>query len=69
MWGETDEAWMGEILKELNSGKTIGNILLECSSWRRRTRILLNLKKIKRAYEDFVREIGLSATPVTRTRT
>lgn len=57
MWGETPEAWIGEILKELNSGKTIGNILLECTSWRRRARILLNLKKIKRCHEDFVREV------------
>ena len=58
MWStETEASWIGDILQQLNEGKTIGGILLACTSWRRRARILLNLKKIKKCHQDFLAEI------------
>ena len=64
MWRSepSDDQWLGDLLQQLNSGKTIGAILMECASWRRRAKILVNLKKIKRAYADFQQEVVGGAT-------
>ena len=47
-----EATFIGNILKELNQGKTLGNILLE-SDWRQRAKILLVKKKIEKAWNDF----------------
>jgi hypothetical protein len=60
---ETEERWIGRIIKELNNGKTIGSILLECSSWTDRTRILLNVKKIEKCYSSFKRLVAETHEP------
>ena len=58
MWSQTDEAWLGVILRELNSGKTIGALLLETTSWSARAKLLTNLAKVKKAFKDFQNEIS-----------
>jgi hypothetical protein len=59
MWGSpSEEVFFGDLLQKLNSGKSLGAILMECSSWRQRAKILLNIKKIKKAYADFQQEVA-----------
>jgi len=41
---ETEEKWLGRILRKLNDGKTLGAILLEMD-WTARAKLLLNIKK------------------------
>ncbi len=52
-----EATFIGNILKELNQGKSLGNILLE-SDWRRRAKILLLKKKIVKAWNDFQTLVG-----------
>ena len=56
---ETEEKWLGRILRKLNDGKTLGAILLEMD-WTARAKLLLNIKKIKSAHRAFVEAIALT---------
>ena len=46
------ESYIGEVLRQLNSGKTIKNLLMEYD-WKQRAKLLLNLKEINRCHEAF----------------
>ena len=57
MFGESDNQYIGKILKKLSSGKTLKHLLLE-STWEERAKILSKLKQIRRAQSDFLSIIG-----------
>ncbi len=57
MWSDSDEKWLGRILKQLNAGKTLGAIMLEMD-WTSRAKVLVNIKKIKSAHKAFVETIS-----------
>lgn len=50
------EQYIGQILKELNSGKTLKSLLLEMR-WKERAKLLLNIDKIRECYISFQREM------------
>ena len=52
MFGETEEAYIGKILRKLNTGKSYKNLLLEMS-WAERARFLKSIKVIRRCQEEF----------------
>ena len=57
MWSDkSEEHYIGEILRELNSGKTLKSLLL-CMTWKQRARLLLNIKTIKRCHAAFLQEV------------
>ena len=56
MWSSApprDDRFIGKILQQLHSGKSLGHILLESADWTERARILLSLKKIRSCYAAF----------------
>ena len=58
MWSDkSEEAYIGDILRELNSGKTLKSLLL-CMNWKQRARLLLNIKTIKRCHNAFQQEVA-----------
>ena len=58
MWSDTtEEKYIGTILKELNTGKTIKNLLLEMT-WKQRARLLINIKLIKKCHQAFLDEMN-----------
>ena len=54
---ESDAQYIGKILKELNSGKSLQALLLEMS-WTERARLLMNIKSVRRCYNDFQQEMS-----------
>jgi hypothetical protein len=54
---ETDEHWLGRILKQLNNGKTLGAIMLELD-WTGRAKLLINMKRVKNARQAFLETIA-----------
>ena len=54
---KSDERYIGEILQELNSGKTIKSLLLEMN-WKQRAKLLLYMKTIKKCYQSFQEEMA-----------
>ena len=62
MWStdRSEENYIGTILKELNSGKTIRNLLLEMT-WKQRARLLMNIKQIRKCHQAFLEEMNESA--------
>ena len=55
---DTEERWIGRILQQMNAGKSIGSILLECGSWTERAKILLNIKKIEKCFDTFKKQVS-----------
>ena len=53
---KSHEAYLGEILKQLNSGKTMRSILME-QTWAERAKLLLNIEDIRRCFGRFKHEI------------
>jgi hypothetical protein len=53
MFSESDNAYLGKILRKLTTGKTLKNLLLE-SSWDERAKLLSKLKQVKRCHQDFL---------------
>ena len=57
MWSDkSEENYIGEILRELNSGKTLKSLLISMN-WKQRARLLLNIKTIKRCHQSFQNEM------------
>ena len=52
MFGETEEAYIGKILKKLNTGMSYKNLLLQMG-WAERARFLKSMKVIRRCQEEF----------------
>ena len=52
MFGETEEAYIGKILRKLNTGKSYKNLLLEMG-WAERARFLKTMKTIRKCQEEF----------------
>ena len=58
MWSDkSEESYIGSILKQLNSGKSLRNLLLELD-WKERARLLLNIKTIKKCHQAFRNEMN-----------
>ena len=55
MFSESNDQYIGKILKKLSAGKTLRGILLECT-WEERAKLLQNLKTIRKCEASF-REI------------
>jgi hypothetical protein len=55
--GETEHVYIGRILQELNSGKSLKNLLLEMR-WPERAKLLLKLKTVKKCQEAFLQEVA-----------
>ena len=49
---ETEEQYIGKILKKLSTGKTLRHILLELS-WSDRAKLLMHLKQIRKCEAAF----------------
>ena len=49
---ETEDAYIGRILKKLSTGKTLKHILLELT-WSDRAKLLRHLKTIRRCQSEF----------------
>lgn len=60
MSDKSDEKYIGEILQEMNSGKSIKALLFE-KTWKQRAKLLLHLKTIKKCYHMFQEE---TAAPI-----
>ena len=54
---ETDDQYMGKILKELNSGKSFRSLLLEIS-WTERAKLLSKIKQLRKYQEAFLEEVA-----------
>ena len=54
MFGETEEVYIGKILRKLSTGKTYKNLLLEMG-WAERARFLKAIKTIRKCQEEFDR--------------
>ena len=52
MFAETDDHYIGKILKKLSSGKTLRGILLE-STWPERAKLLQKIKVIRKCESEF----------------
>ena len=52
MFAETDDQYIGKILKKLSSGKTLRGILLE-STWPERAKLLQKIKVIRKCESEF----------------
>ena len=50
---ESEDQYIGKILKKMSEGKTLKHLLLE-ASWTERARMLNKLKHIRKAHEAFV---------------
>ena len=50
---ETEDQYIGNILKKLSGGKSMKHLLLE-ASWTERARMLSKLKQIRKAHEAFL---------------
>jgi len=50
------EAYLGEILQQLNSGKTMRSILIE-QTWAERAKLLLNIEDIRKCFGRFKHEM------------
>ena len=50
---ESDDQYIGKILKKLSEGKTLKHLLLE-ANWTERARMLSKLKQIRKAHDSFV---------------
>ena len=59
MSDKSDEKYIGEILREMNSGKTLKALLLEMT-WKQRAKLLLHLKTVKRCFKLFQEEMALN---------
>ena len=57
MFGESETVYIGRILQELNSGKSLKNLLL-AQTWHQRAKLLLHLKTIKKCQEAFLEEVS-----------
>ena len=55
---KSEEQYIGQILKELNSGKNFKSLLLEMR-WKDRAKLLLHIDKIRECYTIFLREMAL----------
>jgi hypothetical protein len=53
MFGETENQYIGKILKKLSAGKTLKHLLLE-ADWTERAHMLSKLKQIRKAHEAFL---------------
>ena len=54
---ETEHEYIGKILQELNSGKSLKNLLLEMR-WPQRAKLLLNMKTVKKCQDVFLQEVA-----------
>jgi hypothetical protein len=52
MFGETENAYVGKMLKKLNTGKSYKNLLLEMG-WEERARFLQAIKNIRKCQNEF----------------
>ena len=52
--GETDEAYIGKILKKLSTGKSFKHLLLEMT-WPERAKLLQKVKQIRKCQDEFQR--------------
>ena len=52
----SEQSYIGNILKLLNSGKTVKAILLEMT-WSQRAKLLLHLKTVKKCHQLFCDEM------------
>ena len=59
---KSDERYIGEILQELNSGKTVIALLFEMN-WKQRAKLLLHLKTIKKCFQMFQDEMSVALDP------
>ena len=59
---KSDEKYIGEVLKELNSGKSVKSLLFE-KNWKERAKLLLHLKTIKKCFQTFQDEMAVSVDP------
>ena len=59
---KSDERYIGEILQELNSGKSVKSLLFEMN-WKQRAKFLLHLKTIKKCFSMFQEEMSVSIEP------
>ena len=59
---KSDERYIGEILQELNSGKTIKSLLFEMN-WKQRAKLLLHLKTVKKCFSMFQEEMSVAMDP------
>lgn len=50
---ETEDQYIGKILKKLSSGKSMKHLLLE-ASWTERAKMLSKLKQIRKYHEAFM---------------
>lgn len=50
--GESEDAYIGKILKKLSTGKTLKHILLELT-WSERAKLLQRLKVIRKCQGEF----------------
>lgn len=57
MFSETDEVWLGRVLKQLNNGRSLGSILLQLD-WTGRAKLLMNIKRVKNAHHAFCEAIS-----------
>ena len=57
MFGESETLYIGRILQELNTGKSLKNLLLEMT-WHQRAKLLMNLKTIKKCQNAFSQEVA-----------
>ena len=62
---KSEERYIGEILRELNSGKSVKSLLLEMN-WKERAKLLLHLKIVKRCHQSFQNEMSENDENVAR---
>ena len=53
MFSESDNVYLGKILKKLTTGKTLKNLMLELN-WEERAKLLAKLKQVKRCHSEFI---------------
>ena len=53
MFSESENAYIGKILRKLTTGKTLKNLLLELD-WPERAKLLTRLKQVKRCHAEFL---------------